>query len=112
MEMGGRDYDKILGAYEEVNVNFFNTIQEEHALPILAHAVHDMSSEELILRQSAFRLLLSFIEFSGNIMNGLLKSDKIWSEACILHIVNKFFLRHMGDAMNKENAVKKVSVCN
>ncbi|KAL8494904.1 hypothetical protein ACS0TY_019169 [Phlomoides rotata] len=108
IEMGGRDYDRILGAYEEVNVNFFNTIQEEHALPILAHAVHDMSSEELILRQSAFRLLLSFIEFSGKIMNGSLKSDKVWSEACILHIVNKFFLRHMGDAMNKEGAVKKV----
>lgn len=108
MEMGGLDYDKILCAYEKVDVKFFYTIQEEHALPILSHAVHDMSSEELILRQSAFRLLLSFIEFSGEILNGSLKSDLIWSEASIQHIVNKFFLKHMGNAMTKEGAVKKV----
>lgn len=104
MEMCGLDYDKILCTYEKVNAKFFYTIQEDHALPILAHAVHDMSSEELILRQSAFRLLLSFIEFSGE--KGSLEPDQIWPEASILHIVNNFFLEHMGQ--NKEGSVKKV----
>ncbi|KAH6786084.1 hypothetical protein C2S51_038539 [Perilla frutescens var. frutescens] len=108
MEMGGLDYDKVLSAYEKVNANFFYTIEEEHALPILAHAVHDMSSEEMILRQSAFRLLLSFIEFSGEILNGSLESGQIWSRTSILSTVNYFLLKHMGNAMNNQVAVKKV----
>lgn len=108
VEMGGLDYDKILAAYDMVNVEFFYTIREEHVLPILAHSVHDMSSEEMILRQSAFRLLLSFIEFSGEILNGSSKSDHVWSEASIQHIVNNFLLKHMGNAMDKDNSVKKV----
>ncbi|KAL0366725.1 UNVERIFIED_CONTAM: Small subunit processome component 20 [Sesamum radiatum] len=106
--MGGFDYDKILSAYQKVNVQFFYTITEEHALPILAQSIHDMSSEELILRQSAFRLLLSFIEFSAEILNRSPKSDLIWSEVSIQHIVHNFFLKYMGNAMDKEGAVKKV----
>ncbi|KAH6788665.1 hypothetical protein C2S51_003671 [Perilla frutescens var. frutescens] len=108
MEMSGLDYDKIFSAYEKVNVNFFYTIEGEHALPILAHAVHEMSSEEMILRQSAFRLLLSFIEFSVEILNGSPESDQIWSRASIQSTVNNFLLKHMGNAMNNEDAVKKV----
>ncbi|KAH6813721.1 hypothetical protein C2S51_022739 [Perilla frutescens var. frutescens] len=106
--MSGLDYDKIFSAYEKVNVNFFYTIEGEHALPILAHAVHEMSSEEMILRQSAFRLLLSFIEFSVEILNGSPESDQIWSRASIQSTVNIFLLKHMGNAMNNEDAVKKV----
>ncbi|KAK6117565.1 hypothetical protein DH2020_048693 [Rehmannia glutinosa] len=108
VEMGALDYDKVLCAYDKVNVKFFCTVPEEHAFPLLAHSVHDMSSEEMILRQSALRLLLSFIEFSGEILNGSLKSNHIWSEASIQRIVNNFFLKHMGNAMDKEGAVKKV----
>ncbi|KAL0433004.1 UNVERIFIED_CONTAM: Small subunit processome component 20 [Sesamum latifolium] len=111
MEMGGFDYDKILSAYQKINVQFFYTITEEHALPILAQSIHDMSSEELILRQSAFRLLLSFIEFSAEILNRSPKSDLIWSEVSIQHIVHNFFLKHMGNAMDKEGAVKKSLWC-
>ncbi|KAK4388003.1 Small subunit processome component 20 [Sesamum angolense] len=107
MEMGGFDYDKVLSAYQKVNLQFFYTITEEHALPILAQSIHDMSSEELILRQSAYRLLLSFIEFSAEILNRSPKSDLIWSEVSIQHIVHNFFLKHMGNAMDKESAVKK-----
>lgn len=106
--MGAIDYDKVLCAYDKVNVKLFYTISEEHALPILAHSVHDMSSEEMILRQSAFRLLLSFIEFSGEILNGSLESDQIWSKDRIQGIVNNVFLKHMGNAMDKEGAVRKV----
>ncbi|PIN21963.1 DRIM (Down-regulated in metastasis)-like protein [Handroanthus impetiginosus] len=107
MEMGGLDYDKILCAYDRVNVEFFYSIQEVHVLPILAHSVHDMSSGELILRQCAFRLLLSFIEFSGQILNVSPRSD-LMSEASIRNIVSNFYLKHMGNAMDKEAAVKKV----
>ncbi|KAL6493967.1 hypothetical protein OROGR_031876 [Orobanche gracilis] len=108
VDMGAIDYDKVLCAYDKVNVKFFYTISEEHALPILAHSVHDMSSEEMILRQSAFRLLLSFIEFSGEILNGSLESDQIWSKDRIQGIVNNVFLKHMGNVMDKEGAVRKV----
>ncbi|KAG6388570.1 hypothetical protein SASPL_149999 [Salvia splendens] len=104
MEMGGLDHDTVLSTYEKVNVKFFYTIGEKHALPILAHAVHDMSSEEMILRQSAFRLLLSFVEFSGEILNAYPETDRMWSRA----IVNSFLLKHMGNAMNKEGTGKKV----
>ncbi|KAL3622254.1 hypothetical protein CASFOL_033665 [Castilleja foliolosa] len=107
-EMGTLDYDRVLRAYDKVNVKFFHTISEEHVLPILAHSVHDMSSEEMILRQSAFRLLISFIEFSDEIVNGSLESDHKWPEASIQRIVNNFFLTHMGNAMDKEGPVKKV----
>ncbi|KAL3626591.1 hypothetical protein CASFOL_030140 [Castilleja foliolosa] len=107
-EMDTLDYDRVLLAYDKVNVKFFHTISEEHLLPILAHCVHDMSSEEMILRQSAFRLLICFIEFSGEIVNGSLESDQIWPVASIQRIVNNFFLTHMGNAMEKEGPVKKV----
>ncbi|KAL6506711.1 hypothetical protein OROHE_022543 [Orobanche hederae] len=90
MEMGALDYDKILSAYEKVNVIFFRTIEKDHALPILGHAVNDMSSEEMILRISAFRLLLSFVEFSGEILSGSLEADQIWSRASIQPIVKIF----------------------
>ncbi|KAL6565119.1 hypothetical protein OROMI_016569 [Orobanche minor] len=109
MEMGALDYDKILSDYEKVNVIFFRTIEKDHALPILGHAVNDMSSEEMILRISAFRLLLSFVEFSGEILSGSLEADQIWSRASIQPIVN-FLLKHMGNAMSKEGDGRKVWV--
>ncbi|KAL3835007.1 hypothetical protein ACJIZ3_009743 [Penstemon smallii] len=108
MEMDGLDYDKVICSYDKINVDFFNSIPEEQALLILAHTIHDMSSQELILRQSALRLLLSFVEFSGQILNGLLKSDLGWSESSIHHIVNNFLFKHMGKAMDKEPPVQKV----
>lgn len=109
-EMGGLDYDAILGAYEKINIDFFYDVQVEHALVILSHFVHDMSSEELILRQSAYRLLLLFVEFCGRILDqeAKLEEEVCWSGACIQHIINKFLLKHMGDAMNKEATVQKV----
>ncbi|CAL5416773.1 unnamed protein product [Camellia sinensis] len=109
MEMGGLDYDSIISAYDKINEDFFYTVREKHALVILSHAVHDMSSGELILRQSGYRLLLSFVEFSAGIVDRELKSDdQFWSEACIQWIINKFLFKHMGDAMNKETPIQKV----
>lgn len=108
--MGGLDYDTIMGAYDKINIDFFYNVQEEHALVILSHFVHDMSSEELILRQSAYRLMLLFVEFCGQILDQEVKSEKegCWSRASIQHIINNFLLKHMGDAMNKEATVQKV----
>lgn len=110
-EMGGLDFDSIIGAYEKISKDFFYTVKEKHALVILSHAVHDMSSEELILRQSAFRLLISYIEFSAELLKREMKSeDRSWSESCIHQIINKFFFKHMGDAMKKEASNQKVSI--
>ncbi|XP_042036651.1 uncharacterized protein LOC121782771 [Salvia splendens] len=50
------------------------------------------------------RLLLSFVEFSGEILNAYPEPDRMWSRA----IVNSFLLKHMGNAMNKEGTGKKV----
>ncbi|KAL6970972.1 hypothetical protein U1Q18_030651 [Sarracenia purpurea var. burkii] len=84
MEMGGLDYDTIISAYEKINRDFFYTVGEKHALVILSHAVHDMSSEDLILRQSGYRSLLSFVEFSGEILDReLVSDDQCWSEVWI-----------------------------
>ncbi|KAI8539167.1 hypothetical protein RHMOL_Rhmol09G0160300 [Rhododendron molle] len=109
MEMGGLDYDGIINAYEKINKDFFYTVREKHALLILSHAVHDLSSEELVLRQSGFKLVLSFVEFSAEILDREMKSDdQSWSESCIQRTINKFLLKHMGDAMNKEASIRKV----
>ncbi|XP_047962279.1 small subunit processome component 20 homolog [Salvia hispanica] len=107
--MNGLDHDgTVLSPYEEVNVEFFYTIEEKHALSILALAVNDMSSEETVLRQSAYQLLLSFVEFSGKILNGSLESNQMWSRASIRKMINNFLLKHMGNAMNKEGTRKKI----
>lgn len=108
-EMGDLDYDTILGAYDKIKIDFFYSVREEHALVILSHFVHDMSSEELILRQSAYRVMLLFVEFSGQILDQDVQNEKeCWSAACIQCIINKFLLKYMGDAMNKEASVQKV----
>ncbi|KAL6531338.1 hypothetical protein OROMI_027701 [Orobanche minor] len=88
MEMGALDYDKYS----------------------LLMRINDMSSEEIILQQSAFRLLLSLVEFSGEILSGSLEADQICSRASIQPIVNIFLLKHMGNAMSKKGDGRKVWV--
>ncbi|CAH9107367.1 unnamed protein product [Cuscuta epithymum] len=106
-EMGELDYDTIVAAYEKLNVDFFYTAEEEHALMILSNSVCDMSSEDLILRQSAFRVLASFIVFSGQTLELEMKPDQICSGPWVVHIINTFLMKHMGHAMNKEGSVRK-----
>ncbi|KAL3506473.1 hypothetical protein ACH5RR_031855 [Cinchona calisaya] len=108
-EMGSLDYDTIIGAYEKINRDFFYTARKEHALIILSHSVYDMSSEELILRQSAYRLLLCFVEFASEILEGKDKSDQCcWNEALIQHNIRNFLLKHMGNAITRETSVQKL----
>lgn len=121
MEIGGLDFDTIVNTYEKINVDFFCTTPEEHALIVLSQCVHDMSSEELILRHSAYRSLLSFVEFSPSILgqggighhesvdNMTLSDNSCWTKVSIMRITNKFILKHMGRAMNRETSVKKVA---
>lgn len=109
MEMGGLDYGSIINAYEKINKDFSYTVRVEHALVILSHAVHDLSSEELVLRQSGFKLVLSFVEFSAELLDREMKSDdQSWSESYIQETINNFLLKHMGDAMNKEAPIQNV----
>nr|XP_018626916.1 small subunit processome component 20 homolog isoform X2 [Nicotiana tomentosiformis] len=108
VELGDLDYDTIIAAYEKISADFFHTVPEEHALIILSHAIHDMSSGDLILRQSAYRLLLSFVEFSSQVLDRKLKSEQESSGAWVRHILSNFFLKHMGTAMNKEDSIQKV----
>lgn len=108
VELGDLDYDTVIAAYEKISADFFHTVPEEHALIILSHAIHDMSSGDLILRQSAYKLLLSFVEFSSQIVDRELKSEQESSGAWVRHILSNFFLKHMGTAMNKEDTIKKV----
>ncbi|KAM3327222.1 small subunit processome component 20 isoform X1 [Capsicum chacoense] len=108
VELGDLDYDTVIAAYERISADFFHTVPEEHALIILSHAVHDMSSEDLILRQSAYRLLLSFVEFSSQMLDRELKSEHGSPGAWVRHILSNFFLKHIGTAMNKEDSIQKV----
>lgn len=109
MEMGGLDYGSIINAYEKINKDFSYTVRVEHALVILSHAVHDLLSEELVLRQSGFKLVLSFVEFSAELLDREMKSDdQSWSESYIQETINNFLLKHMGDAMNKEAPIQNV----
>lgn len=108
METGVLDYDTVIGAYEKINKDLLHSLQKEHVLMFLSHAIYDMSSEEMILRQSAYGLLVSFVEFARESINGKVSNEGCWSEAGIKQIINNFILKHMGDAMSKETSVQKV----
>nr|XP_043629943.1 small subunit processome component 20 homolog [Erigeron canadensis] len=108
-EMDVLDYDVINGAYEKINIEFFCSVRKEHALIILSHCVHDMSSHDLILRNGAYRLLLLFVDFCSKILSRELVSySGFWSDACIKNTINNFILKYMGHAMNKGTSVKQV----
>ncbi|XP_065862754.1 uncharacterized protein [Euphorbia lathyris] len=108
LEMGGLDYDTIINAYEKIDVDFFQSLQEDHATLILSHCVYDMSSDELIMRQSAYRSLLSFVEFSTLILGGeVSETDSNWTKVCVRRIINKFLLKHMGNAVKEGSSIRK-----
>ncbi|XP_010257842.1 PREDICTED: small subunit processome component 20 homolog [Nelumbo nucifera] len=118
MEMGEMDFDTRISAYENISPEFFSTIKDTHALIILSHCVYDMSSEELILRQSASRLLLSFFQFAAQILGSEAQGDEqiyeargdvdiSWTKVSVQRIIEKFFLKHMGTAMCKEVSIQK-----
>ncbi|KAF6168370.1 hypothetical protein GIB67_018210 [Kingdonia uniflora] len=120
-EMSELDYDTRVNAYDSIKPEFFSTVRDDHALVVLSHSIYDMSSEELILRQSACRLLfLSFIKFSAFVLGSneikgpetpkestLLDTDSCWTKARVRHIVKMFILKHMEEGMNKEIIIQR-----
>ncbi|MBA0664450.1 hypothetical protein Goklo_004447, partial [Gossypium klotzschianum] len=118
-ELDELDYDTIGQAYEGIGIGFFHSVPVEHALLILSQTVYDMSSDELILRHYAYRLLLTFLDFSAKILGQevtdhhetaeeIMKVDEgCWTRACVQCIINKFLLKHMGDAISRGTSVRK-----
>ncbi|XP_022722560.1 small subunit processome component 20 homolog isoform X3 [Durio zibethinus] len=118
-ELDELDYDTIGKAYEEIGIGFFHAMPVEHALLILSQCVYDMSSEELILRHHAYRLLLTFLDFTAKILaqevtdhhetaEEMMKDDEgCWTRACVQHIINKFLLKHLGVAISRRISVRK-----
>ncbi|KAL9232759.1 hypothetical protein vseg_007829 [Gypsophila vaccaria] len=111
--MGELDFDIIIGAYEKITADYFYDFREDQALVILSHCIYDMTSDEIILRQSAYRSLISFIDFSARVIgketNEVTEAnnESLWTDACIQRIVNKFLLKHMGTAISKETTLRK-----
>ncbi|KAG2589626.1 small subunit processome component 20 homolog [Panicum virgatum] len=121
-ELGELDYDTRLNAYDKVKPQLFLGLTEEHVGAILSHCVYDMSSEELIFRQSASRALQSFLEFSVSLMNndeskysietaddksGENNTRNICTMSCIEKILEKTYLHNMGVAMTKDVSIQK-----
>ncbi|XP_073005480.1 uncharacterized protein [Typha latifolia] len=121
-ELGEVDYDTRIKAYDAINRDLFSQMKEEHAVAILSHCVYDMSSGELIFRQSASRALQTFLEFVSSVPDMLLHdgSSKIstdlksaednigtWTKTCIHRIVEKTYLQNMGEAMKKDISIQK-----
>ncbi|RZC52306.1 hypothetical protein C5167_020735 [Papaver somniferum] len=116
-EMDELDYDTRINAYESVNSGFFYRLRKDHTLVILSHAVHDLSSEELIIRQSAYRLLLSFIQFSSEVLGSdpmdceemiePVVASETWTKEYVESIIKNFILKHMGEAMSREISIQR-----
>lgn len=120
-EMDDLDFDSIINAYDRISADYFFGVTEDQSLVILCHCIFDIKSEELILRQSAYKSLLSFVEFSALIMREGEKAQDLplrtvavnenrWTDVHIQHIVNKFLLKHMGEALSKGTTMQKVEL--
>jgi U3 small nucleolar RNA-associated protein 20 len=113
-ELGELDYDTRIKAYDSVGPQLFMYLREEQVMTVLSHCVYDMSSEDLIFRQSASRTLHSFLQFTAPILNGDDNSSRIdgsplvWKKASVMQIVEKIYLHHIGDAMCKDMSIQKV----
>lgn len=120
MEIEGLDYDRITNAYENISSDLFHSVEVDHALIILSQFVYDMSSDDLILRHSACRSLDAFIEFCAKIIDhdtkgvekmpeGMVVHDSSrWTKSSVERIVDKFLLKHLGEAMRKKAPIRKV----
>ena len=119
VEVGGLDYDVIVSTYEKINIDFFYTVDVDKALVILSHCVYDMSSEELILRHSAYQLLLLFVQFTKLVLEEDHTSLEMpckmtttdygnWTKGSVKRMISKFFFKHLGNAMKEEASVRKV----
>lgn len=114
------DYDTIVSAYERVTTDFFYSVREDHALLILSQCIHDLSSSELIIRHSAYRALLAFVDFCAQIVNCKEKDNQekpeamevvenhSWTKSSVHRVVEKILIKHIGDSMKSGAPIKKV----
>ncbi|XP_023633717.1 U3 small nucleolar RNA-associated protein 20 isoform X2 [Capsella rubella] len=118
MEVDDLDYEKIVNAYVEINADFFNKSSEQQTMIILSQSIYNVSSESIMLRGSAQKLLSSFIDFSASILceeasahsefgKEVKISDVSWTRDRILCILRNFILKHIGDAINSGGIIIK-----
>lgn len=116
---GGLDYDTVINAYESIRAEFFSSLTEDHALLILSQFVYDISSDEMILRHSAYRSLLAFVDFCAEVVLRDVKDDGEmteamlvdgWTRSSVQRCIDKFLLKHMGVSVREGKAIRKVSV--
>ncbi|KAG5385531.1 hypothetical protein IGI04_037001 [Brassica rapa subsp. trilocularis] len=111
MEVDDLDYETIMDAYAKIDVDFLNESSEQDMMIILSQSLYNMASKEVMLKDCACNLLCTFIEFSASILsqeasahsnNGkeVSKSVARWTGDRVLWIMNKFILKHIGDAVN------------
>lgn len=120
MEVDDLDYEKIVNAYVEINAEFFFKSSEQHTMIILSQCIYNVSSESIMLRGSAQKLLSSFIDFSASILcleapahpefgeEEVQKADVNWTGDRVLCILRNFILKHIGDAINRGGIIIKV----
>ncbi|XP_020872517.1 U3 small nucleolar RNA-associated protein 20 isoform X2 [Arabidopsis lyrata subsp. lyrata] len=119
MEVDDLDYEKIVNAYLEINAEFFFKSSEQHTMIILSQCIYNVSSESIMLRGSAQKLLSSFIDFSASILcleapahpefgeEEVQKADVNWTGDRVLCILRNFILKHIGDAINRGGIIIK-----
>ncbi|KAL0795429.1 hypothetical protein Bca101_066806 [Brassica carinata] len=118
MEVDDLDYETIMDSYAKIDVDFFNECSEQHMMIILSQSLYNITSKEVILRDCACNLLCTFIEFSASILcqeasahsdigKEVPKSVASWTGDHVLWIMNKFILKHIGDAVNKGISIGK-----
>lgn len=117
MEVDDLDYERIVNAYVEIDSDFFAKSSKQHTMIILSQSLYNLSSESIMLRGSAHKLLSSFIEFSASILcqeaaahSGVGKEVKIadasWTGKHTLSIVD-FILKHIADAISRGGNIVK-----
>ncbi|KAJ0262956.1 ARM repeat superfamily protein [Hirschfeldia incana] len=118
MEVDDLDYERIVNAYVEIDSDFFTKSSKQHTLIILSQSLYNLSSESIMLRGSAHKLLSSFIDFSASILcqeastnSGVGKEVKIaddasWTGNHALSFVD-FILKHIADAISKGGNIIK-----
>lgn len=118
MEVDDLDYERIVNSYVEIDADFFTKSSKQHTMIILSQSLYNLSSESIMLRGSAHKLLSSFIDFSASILcqeasahSGVAKEVKIadasWTGKHTLSIVD-FILKHITDAVSKGGNIVKV----
>ncbi|KAJ3672155.1 hypothetical protein LUZ60_006876 [Juncus effusus] len=104
-ELDEADYDLRIKAYDSISPELFSKLKEEQTMTVLSQCVHDMSSEELIFRQSASRALGEFVKFGAGVWNG--EGEGGWNKGSVGKVVDRIYLCHMGEAMSKDVSVQK-----